>query len=85
MLLFRTLKEHDAYEKEIKMQSEKITKMKAEDAEFHDIKQQARTLVRVANLASCNETAAVRQLCSGLAFSLSDDMLTRSRFDRRRC
>jgi hypothetical protein len=38
--LCRTLKEHESYGKEIKTQSDKITKMKSEDADFHDIKQQ---------------------------------------------
>ena len=36
----RTLKEYESYVKEIKTQSEKIAKMKAEKAEFHDVKQQ---------------------------------------------
>lgn len=37
----RTAKELASYEKEISTQTEKIDKMKLEEKEFHDIKQQA--------------------------------------------
>jgi len=40
----RTLKEHDSYGKEIKTQSDKIAKMKSDNADFHDIKQQEEVL-----------------------------------------
>jgi hypothetical protein len=35
-----TLKEHDSYGKEIKAQSDKIAKMKSDNADVHDVKQQ---------------------------------------------
>jgi hypothetical protein len=35
-----TLKEHDSYGKEIKTQSDKIAKMKSDNVDVHDVKQQ---------------------------------------------
>eukprot|EP00285_Hemiselmis_virescens_P006873 CAMPEP_0173387174 /NCGR_PEP_ID=MMETSP1356-20130122/9705_1 /TAXON_ID=77927 ORGANISM="Hemiselmis virescens, Strain PCC157" /NCGR_SAMPLE_ID=MMETSP1356 /ASSEMBLY_ACC=CAM_ASM_000847 /LENGTH=111 /DNA_ID=CAMNT_0014343683 /DNA_START=22 /DNA_END=357 /DNA_ORIENTATION=+ len=40
----RTAKELASYEKEIKDQTDKIEKMRAEEADFHDIKQQDEVL-----------------------------------------
>jgi hypothetical protein len=66
--MFRTLKEHDAYEKEIKTQSEKITKMKADNAEFHDIKQQARqqepARTQAPNSAQCSHKRTAAFSCA---------------------
>ena len=73
-----TLKEHDSYGKEIKTQSDKIAKMKSDNADFHDIKQQ----VMAGSLSAPLRPACVRPPRGAVRISCTN-MLCRVR--RRRC